>query len=102
MQNPFPDRIQSLPLFEGQFPANMLKAENCDIYFSTLKKGTVIPDHEHETANYSIVTSGEFILELDGKERKYSTGEWCYVPAKVTHAARTEVDASLIEFWFKS
>ena len=44
-----------------------------------------------------VITQGELILTLDGKETRYRAGEWYQVRAKATHAARFEVETS--EIW---
>ena len=96
----FPDRFKKLSEHVGEFPAHILQAEGCKVFFSTLGAGTDIPPHTHETANYSVITQGELILFIDGKEKRFGVGQWCLVPAQVEHSAKTEVDTSLIEFWF--
>ena len=61
---------------------------------------TVIPPHDHETENVGVITQGELILIVDGKETRYRAGDWYHVAAKGMHAARFEVETSEIEFWF--
>ncbi len=56
--------------------------------------------HRHETENVGVITQGELILTVDGKEQRYGAGEWYHVPVRVVHAARFETDTSEIEFWF--
>ena len=48
-----------------------------------------------------MITQGELILIVDGRETRYRTGDWYHVPAQGTHAARFEVETSEIEFWFR-
>ena len=96
----FPKLLRDLPAFDGPFDAFKLQAKGCDVLFASYPQGTVIPPHSHETENVGVITQGELILTVDGKERKYSVGEWYHVPAKVRHAARFEAETSEIEFWF--
>jgi quercetin dioxygenase-like cupin family protein len=96
----FPNRIRALPAFDGPFDAFKLDAKDCDVLFASYHKGTVIPPHSHDTENVGVITQGELILIVGGEERRYGAGEWYHVPAKVTHAARFEVETSEIEFWF--
>ena len=96
----FPKLLRSLPEFEGPFDAFKLEAKNCDVLFASYPAGTTIPEHNHETENVGIITQGELILTLDGKETRYGSGQWYHVPARVKHAARFEKETSEIEFWF--
>jgi quercetin dioxygenase-like cupin family protein len=96
----FPKLLRSLPPFEGPFDAYKLAAKGCDVLFASYPKGTVIPPHHHDTENVGVITQGELILTVDGKETRYGPGHWYHVPAKATHAARFETETSEIEFWF--
>ena len=64
------------------------------------KKGTEIPTHSHDTENVGVITQGELILTMNGKETRYRPGQWYHVPARAIHAARFETETSEIEFWF--
>jgi len=96
----FPKLLRDLPAFGGPFDAFKLEAKNCDVLFASYPKGTVIRTHSHDTENVGVITQGELILNFNGKETRYSAGDWYHVPAKATHAARFEVETSEIEFWF--
>lgn len=96
----FPKLLRELPPFDGPFDAFKLAAKNCDVLFASYPGGTVISPHSHDTENVGVITQGELILTLDGKETRHRPGDWYHVPAKTTHAARFEVETSEIEFWF--
>jgi quercetin dioxygenase-like cupin family protein len=96
----FPKLLRSLPPFQGAFDAFKLEAKDCDVLFASYPKGTVIPLHTHETENVGVITQGELILTVDGKEQRYKVGDWYHVGARVQHAARFDVETSEIEFWF--
>jgi quercetin dioxygenase-like cupin family protein len=96
----FPKLLRDLPKFDGPFDAFKLEARDCEVLFASYPGGTVIPPHSHETENVGVITQGELILIVDGKETRYRTGEWYHVHAGATHAARFEVETSEIEFWF--
>jgi len=96
----FPSLLRGLPKFEGPFEAFKLAAKNCDVLFASYPAGTTIPPHSHETENVGVITQGELILTLDGKETRYGPGMWYHVAARATHAARFEKETSEIEFWF--
>lgn len=96
----FPDLLRSLPKFEGAFEAFRLAAHNCDVLFASYPAGTIIPPHSHETENVGVITQGELILTLNGKETRYGPGTWYHIAATAMHAARFEQETSEIEFWF--
>jgi quercetin dioxygenase-like cupin family protein len=96
----FPKLLRALPAFDGPFDAFKLEAKDCDVLFASYPKGTVIPPHSHDTENVGVITQGELILSVDGKESRHRVGEWYHVPSKVMHAARFDVETSEIEFWF--
>ena len=96
----FPKLLCGLPKFEGPFDAFKLEAKNCDVLLASYPADTIIPPHNHETENVGVITQGELILTLDGKETRYGPGDWYHVPARAIHAARFEQETSEIEFWF--
>ncbi|WP_036478503.1 cupin domain-containing protein [Myxosarcina sp. GI1] len=97
----FPDKIRTLPIFQGRFEANRLTTENVDIYFASYSQGTEIEAHQHNSDNHGVVTQGELILIVDGKEEYYSLGDWYHLKPHQVHAARFDRDTFIIEFWFK-
>ena len=96
----FPSQLRGLPKFEGPFEAFKLAAKNCDVLFASYSAGTTIPPHSHETDNVGVITQGQLILTVNGKETRYGPGMWYHAAAGETHAARFEVETSEIEFWF--
>jgi quercetin dioxygenase-like cupin family protein len=96
----FPDRIRALEPFSQRFDAFRLRAESCDVLFATYPAGTVIEPHNHDTDNWGVITKGEMIIRVDGRETHYRPGEWYHVPAGTVHAARCSLDTEEIEFWF--
>lgn len=96
----FPSLLRDLPKFEGPFEAFKLAAKNCDVLFASYPAGTIIPPHSHKTDNVGVITQGELVLTLDGKETRYGPGMWYHVAARETHAAHFEKETSEIEFWF--
>lgn len=97
----FPEKIRSLPRFSERFDAFRLSAEGCEIFFAQYPASTAIESHKHETDNYGVITQGELILTIDGREQRFRSGEWYHVPANTAHAARFDQFTTEIEFWFK-
>ncbi len=102
LSNYFPQLIQNLPRFEGQFDAFQLSANNCDVLLSSYPAGTVIDPHSHDTENVGVITRGNLLLTMDGKTEQFGAGEWYHVPEGQEHAAEFTEDTAGIEFWFKT
>ena len=101
MSGKYPDKIKSLPLFDGRFDAYKLEAKNTDVLFASYPAGTSIPTHTHDTDNHGVITRGELILTVGGIVTIVATGDWYHVPANVEHSAFFEVETDEIEFWFR-
>lgn len=103
---PFPEKITSLPrrlvdLYDDRDIAYRLETETVDICFATYPAGLSNDFHTHPTDNVGVVTAGKFTLIMDDREQSFGVGDWYYVPANKTHAARIEEDTVFVEFWFK-
>jgi hypothetical protein len=96
----FPSLLRNLPAFDGPFDAFKLEAKGCDVLFASYPAGTTIAPHSHETENVGVITQGELLLTVDGKESRYGPGQWYHVAPRALHAARFEKETSEIEFWF--
>ncbi len=101
-QSNFPDRIRSLPPFEGPFDAFRLATDGCEILFASYPPGTVIEQHSHASENCGVITEGELFLTVAGTERSYGPGDWYHLAPGQIHSARFEVQTSEIEFWFEA
>lgn len=100
MPGDYPQKIKSLPLYDGRFDAYQLSADNCKVLFASYPPGTKIPSHAHDTENHGVITKGELVLIMDGIEQRIKAGEWYHVPAHCEHAAYFEVETDEVEFWF--
>ncbi len=101
MAGKYPDKIKTLPLYDGRFDAYKLEANDGDVLFASYPAGTSIPEHSHETDNYGVITRGELILAMDGEVTRFGVGDWYHVPAGTIHAAEFEQETDEIEIWFK-
>lgn len=100
MAGQYPDKIRTLPLYDGRFDAYRLAAEGADVLFASYPPGTSIPPHCHDTDNYGVIIRGELILHMDGEVQRFGKGDWYHVPAGREHAAEFEQATDEIEFWF--
>ena len=100
MPGQYPQKIKSLPLYDGRFDAYKLEAKNSDVLFASYPAGTEIPPHQHDTDNHGVITRGELILTMNNTVTKITAGQWYHVPANVEHSAAFEVETDEVEFWF--
>jgi quercetin dioxygenase-like cupin family protein len=101
MAGKYPNRIKSLPLYDGRFDAYKLEAKDSDVLFASYPAGTSIPAHSHDTDNHGVITRGELILTMNGITTRVKAGDWYHVPANVEHSAEFEVETDEVEFWFR-
>lgn len=101
MPGNYPNKIKTLPLYDGRFDAYKLAADNCDVLFASYPAGTSIPPHQHDTDNYGVITKGSLKLTMGDESTIVKTGEWYHVPAGIEHAAEFTEETDEIEFWFK-
>lgn len=97
----YPDKIRSLPLFDGNFDAYKMHSDDCDILFASYPANSSVEAHTHETENHGVVTRGELILTINAEANRYAIGDWYHVPAGQLHKADFEQDTDTIELWFK-
>jgi len=102
MAGQYPDRIRTLPLYDGRFDAYKLAADGADVLFASYPAGTSIPPHHHDTDNHGVILRGELLLHMDGKVQRFSQGDWYHVPAGREHAAEFRQATDEIEFWFRA
>ncbi|GAB1264783.1 cupin domain-containing protein [Aurantivibrio infirmus] len=100
MAGKYPNKIKSLPLYDGRFDAYKLEAKDSDVLFASYPAGTFIPPHAHDTDNYGVITRGELLLTMNGVTSSVKVGDWYHVPANVEHSAEFEVETDEVEFWF--
>ena len=96
----FPPRIRSLEPFSQRFEAFRLAARDCDVLFASYPAGTRIEAHIHDTENCGVITRGEMMLTVAGRETRYAPGDWYHIAARTVHAARCNVETEEIEFRF--
>jgi quercetin dioxygenase-like cupin family protein len=78
----FKCELRSLPRFEGPFDAFKLETKDCDVLVASYLRGTEIPPHHHETENVGVITQGELVLTLNGKDTRHGPGKWFHIPTK--------------------
>lgn len=101
MAGNYPDKFKTLPLYDGRFDAYKLEAKESEVLFASYPGGTEIPEHNHETDNYGVITRGELILTMNGEVARFGVGDRYHVPVGKMHSAEFEQETDEIEFWFE-
>lgn len=57
-----------------------------------LKKGAIVPTHQHPNEQIAFVVEGKLKFTVDGKEVTISAGELLCIPANVPHSAEAMED----------
>ena len=57
-----------------------------------LKKGTVVPEHHHESEQLSWIVDGELLFEIDGKEITVKKGDVLIITSNKPHKATAMED----------
>ncbi len=102
MQSNFPGRIRQLEPYSDRFDAFRMQGEGCQVFFAGYPAGTKIEPHSHDTDNWGVITRGEMVIIMEGREHHFPVGAWYHVPAGMEHAAWCDEDTEEIEFWFEA
>ena len=65
----------------------MVVGEKAMIAQIFLKKGAVVPLHQHDAEQITYILEGSLKFELEGKEVVVNPGEVLYIPSNVPHRA---------------
>ncbi len=57
-----------------------------------LKKGSVVPEHHHESEQLTWIMEGELLFEIGGKEIRVKAGEVLVIPSNTPHKATAMED----------
>lgn len=80
-------------LFSRQF----FTGEKITMAFLTLKKGCVVPEHHHESEQFSYIISGALKFAINGNEVIVRGGEIMEIPSNVPHSAIAIEDTTGID-----
>ena len=92
-------QLRSIPeeWVTDKFGRRFFTGKNITFAFLTLKEGCVIPEHSHESEQFSYIATGELRFVIGGKEVAVKAGEMVEIPAWVPHSAVAVVDTTGID-----
>ena len=81
------------PIFGRKF----FTGEKATVAFLTLKEGCVVPEHSHESEQFSYISSGSLHFKIGGEDVIVNAGEVVHIPSRVPHSAVAVVDSTGID-----
>ena len=65
----------------------------------TLKKGAVLPEHKHPHVQLVYLLSGQFIIEMDGREHRVTAGDSFVIPSNISHKVTALADSVVLDIF---
>ena len=81
------------------FARRFFTGEKITMAFLTMKSGCVVPEHNHESEQFSYVINGALRFLLDGEEVIVRSGEMLEIPSWVPHSATALEDTTGIDIF---
>jgi unsaturated pyranuronate lyase len=81
------------------FSRRFISGEQITMARIFLKKGCVVPTHNHESEQFTTVFTGALKFQIDGKEIVVKGGETLVIPAFVHHSAEAIEDTHEVDIF---
>ena len=91
MQHTSWEKIETERLSET-ITRQMLSGEHTTVARIFLKRGAIVPRHQHVSEQFSLILSGALKFVLDDRTVVVKGGEMLFIPANVPHAAEALED----------
>jgi quercetin dioxygenase-like cupin family protein len=69
------------------FSRRFFTGDKITMAFLTLKEGCVVPEHQHDSEQFSYIISGALRFVIGGEEVIVRSGEMVEIPSHVPHSA---------------
>jgi quercetin dioxygenase-like cupin family protein len=79
------------------FSRKFFTGEKITLAFLTINKGGVVPQHQHESEQFSYCISGALRFVIGGEEVLLQAGELVEIPSNMPHSAVVEEDFTGID-----
>jgi quercetin dioxygenase-like cupin family protein len=81
------------------FSRKFFTGEKITFAFLTMKKGCVVPQHHHESEQFSYALTGALRFKVGGEELMLNAGEMLQIPSNVPHEAVATEDFTGIDIF---
>ncbi len=92
------ERMETEALSE-RISRQMLNGEQATVARIFLKRGAVVPRHQHVSEQFSLIVSGALKFVFDDAELVLQAGEMLLIPSQMPHAAEALEDTVDIDFF---
>ena len=82
-----------MPGFHGK----MVHGNQITWAFWTVKKGAIVPEHQHPHEQIMYVLEGEFRLSIEGKSKVYKKNDYVVISSNVSHEGEALTDCKLMD-----
>jgi quercetin dioxygenase-like cupin family protein len=84
---------EAIPGYFGRF----VHGDDITVVHWEIKKGNVVPEHQHDHEQFVNCLEGEFIMNVDGKEYPMGPGDTVIIPSNSVHSAYAVTDARCLD-----
>ena len=92
------DEIPSRELFPG-FSFKLVHGEKSSLSFVTIKKGSILPEHQHLHEQVTYLLEGQLDMVIGGKPYSLRPGMVHVIPSNTPHSAIAVTDTKVIDFF---
>lgn len=85
------DKVE-METLSSSITRQMLNGQHTTVARIGLAKGAIVPRHQHDSEQFSLILSGALKFFFDGEERIVRGGEMIFIPSNVPHAAEALED----------
>lgn len=71
--------------------------EQCTLGYVELKKGAIVPLHNHPHEQITYILLGQLQMVIDGKDCLLEAGAYYVIPSNITHSAEALTDCRVID-----
>ena len=89
------EAIEKIPGFEGK----IIHTERMTMVYWTVKAGSVLPHHNHEHEQITMLTSGEFEMKVEEEVKVCKPGDMVKIPSNVFHSGKAIADCEIIDIF---
>ena len=79
------------------FARRFFTGEQITLAFLTLKEGCTVPEHSHDSEQFSYIVTGAMRFKIGGEEVMVRAGEVVHIPSWVPHSAVATEDTTGID-----
>ena len=81
----------------NMFSRRFFTGDKITVAFLTIKNGCVVPQHSHDSEQFSYITTGALKFQIEGQEIIVRGGEMLEIPSNVPHSAVAIEDTTGID-----